>query len=286
MNKTKNIWIRKASGESELFNVSKLKKSLKKAGADNKTSEAIAHEIENSLYEGISTHKIYNIAFSLLKKRNLKNAMHYKLKQSLFELGPTGYPFEFLIGEIFKRRGFEVDVGKIIDGHCITHEMDVIATNKTEQLLIECKYSKDQGKYVSIQVPLYVRSRVDDIIKKRAETPAYSKLTFSAGVVTNTRFSSDSIEYSKCNGIMLLGWDYPQNNGLKEIMEKENIYPITILENLTRKQKEQLMNQGVVTCKQLVLNINLLADFTISKRKQIKLEQELDIFLNYNDSLF
>lgn len=274
------IFIRKASGEYELFDESKLKHSLERAGADKRISESIAFEVKKVLFEGISTRKIYSIAFRILRRHDQKKALLYKLKQSLFELGPTGYPFEFLIGEIFKRRGFEVDVGKIIDGHCISHEMDVIATNKTEQLLIECKYAKDQGKYVSIQVPLYVRSRVDDIIKKRAEIPAFSNLTFSAGVVTNTRFSSESIEYSKCNGIMLLGWDYPQNNGLKEIMEKENIYPITILENLTRKQKEQLMNQGVVTCKQLVLNMKILTDFTISKRKLMKLEQELDDIMN------
>jgi hypothetical protein len=279
INKDK-ISIRKASGASELFDASKLKHSLRRAGADDKTSEAIAFDIGNSLHEGISTRKIYGMAFRMLRKHNRKNASLYRLKQSLFELGPTGYPFEHFIGEIFKRRGFDVEVGKIIDGHCIAHEMDVIATNKTQQLLIECKYSKDQGKYVSIQVPLYVRSRVDDIIRKRAEMPAYSNLSFSAGVVSNTRFSSDSIEYSKCNGIMLLGWDYPQNNGLKEIMEKEKVFPVTIFEHLTRKQKAQLMEQGIVTCKQLFSNMEILTEFMISKKKQITLEQELDDILN------
>lgn len=201
------IFIRKASGKSELFDESKLIHSLERAGADKRISESIAFEVKKVLFEGISTRKIYSIAFRILRRHDQKKALLYKLKQSLFELGPTGYPFEFLIGEIFKRRGFEVDVGKIIDGHCITHEMDVI-------------------------------------------------------------------------GIMLLGWDYPQNNGLKEIMENENIYPITILGNLTKNQKEQLMDQGVVTCKQLVLNMKILTDFTISKRKLMKLEQELDDIMN------
>ena len=63
-------------------------------------------------------------------------------------------------------------------------------------------------------------------------------------------------------------------------MENENIYPITILGNLTKNQKEQLMDQGVVTCKQLVLNMKILTDFTISKRKLMKLEQELDDIMN------
>ena len=280
MSSNNKILIRKASGESEFFDVSKLKHSLRRAGADSKTSESIAFEIETSLYEGISTRKIYGMAFRMLRKHDRKNALLYRLRQSLFELGPTGYPFEHFIGEIFKRRGFDVEVGKIIDGHCIAHEMDVIATNKTEQFLVECKYSKDQGKHVSVQVPLYVRSRVDDIIRKRAEMPVYSNLSFSAGLVSNSRFSSDSIEYSKCNGIFLLAWDYPQDEGLKEIIEKEKIFPVTALENLTRKQKTQLMEQGIVTCKQLFSNMEILAEFSISEKKLINLEKELDDILN------
>jgi hypothetical protein len=280
MSHNNTLLIRKASGESELFDVSKLKYSLERAGADKNTTESIASDIATSLYEGISTRKIYSIAFRMLKKYNRKHSLLYKLKQSLFELGPTGYPFEHFIGEIFKLRNFHVEVGKIIDGHCITHEIDVIATNKTEQIFIECKFHKDQGKHVSIQVPLYVRSRVDDIIKERAEMPIYSNLSFSAGVVCNTRFSSDSIEYSKCNKILLLGWDYPQGNGLKEIMEQEKIFPITVLENLTKKQKDQLKEQGIVTCKQLISNMAILKEFLLSKRKLINLEQELDDILN------
>ncbi|MBS4062058.1 MAG: restriction endonuclease [Bacteroidetes bacterium] len=275
MSSNNTILIRKASGESEFFDASKLKHSLRRVGADHKTSESIAFDIETSLYEGISTRKIYRMAFRMLRKHNRRNAMLYKLKQSLFELGPTGYPFEYFIGEIFKRRGFNVEVGKNVEGHCIAHEIDVIATNKTEQLLIECKYSKDQGKHISIQVSLYVRARVDDVIRKRAEMPIYSNLSFSAGVVSNTRFSYDSITYSKCNNIILLGWDYPQNNGLKEIMEQEKIFPVTALEHLTRKQKTQLMEKGIVTCDQLISNMEILTEFMIRKKKLKNLEREL-----------
>lgn len=280
MSSNNTILIRKASGESEFFDASKLKHSLRRVGADHKTSESIAFDIETSLYEGISTRKIYRMAFRMLRKHNRRNAMLYKLKQSLFELGPTGYPFEYFIGEIFKRRGFNVEVGKNVEGHCIAHEIDVIATNKTEQLLIECKYSKDQGKHISIQVPLYVRARVDDVIRKRAEMPIYSNLSFSAGVVSNTRFSYDSITYSKCNNIILLGWDYPQNNGLKEIMEQEKIFPVTALEHLTTKQKTQLMEKGIVTCDQLISNMEILTEFMIRKKKLINLERELADILN------
>jgi hypothetical protein len=139
------ILIRKASGESELFDVSKLKRSLQRAGSGKKTSESIAVEVEKSLFEGISTKKIYSMAFRILRKHNRKNALLYKLKQSLFELGPTGYPFEHFIGEIFRRRGYDVEVGKTVDGRCIAHEMDVIATNKQNNCLWNANTLKTRG---------------------------------------------------------------------------------------------------------------------------------------------
>jgi len=281
MSSYSKILIRKASGESEFFDVAKLKHSLLRAGADKKSSDSIASEVETSLYEGISTKKIYDMAFRMLRKHDRKYAVLYKLKQALFELGPTGFPFEHFVGEIFRKRGFHIEVGKIIEGRCITHEMDVIATNKTEQIFIECKYSKDQGKHVSIQVPLYVQSRVEDIIGKRREMSAFSNFSFSAGLVSNNRFSFDSIEYSKCVGIMLLGWDYPQGNGLKEIIEQENVFPITVLEGLTREQKEVLMQQGIVTCEQLISNMDRVAGFNISKRILAGLQQELEDICNH-----
>ena len=271
--------IRKASGESELFDVSKLIRSLQKAGADSQKAESIANDISSSLYEGISTKKIYGMAFRMLRKHDHNNALLYKLKQSLFELGPTGYPFEQFIGEIYKRRGFSVEVAQILEGYSITHEMDVIATKNREQLFIECKYGNDQGKTISIQVPLYVRSRVNDIVKKRAEMPEYANFTFFAGLACNTRFSDDSIQYSKCNGISLLGWDYPQGNGLKEIMEQEKIFPITVLEQLTGQQKTLLMEQGIVTCAQLFSNMALLQPFSISQRRMVNIERELEKIL-------
>jgi sensor histidine kinase YesM len=134
-------------------------------------------------------------------------------------MGPTGYPFEYFIGELFKRQGFSVEVGPIVEGAVLKHQMDVIATKDTVQYIMECKYSHDQGKRISIQVPLYVHSRINDIIDKRQQEEQYQNFTFVSWVVTNSRFSSDSIVYSKSKNIQLLGWDYPQDNGFTSIFQ-------------------------------------------------------------------
>ncbi len=276
----KNILIKKASGDEELFIADKLEHSLLNAGAKTETISKIITDIQDWIYPGVSTKKIYKRAFSILHRERTTASMRYKLKQAIFELGPTGYPFESFIGQLFKRKGFSTEVGVVVEGRSITHEMDVIATRDTIQYLVECKYHKDQGKQVSIQVPLYVRSRVDDIIRKRKEMDEYHGYSFSGWVITNTRFSADSIQYGKCNGLNLLAWDYPRDNGLKKIIEELKIYPITILHNLKKNEKQHILNQGIITCSQLLENIDLLKSFELSKSKYDTIIKELNEICN------
>ena len=269
------VLIKKASGEVEEFSTEKLERSLLNAGAKKDTVYEIVSHIHDWIYPGISTKAIYSRAFSLLRKEKTSSSLRYKLKKAILEMGPTGYPFEALIGELFHRQGFEIEVGIIVEGHCVSHEMDVIASKDQKMNLVECKYHKDQGRHVSIQVPLYVKSRVEDIVNKRKENPDYKNYSFKAWVVTNTRFSEDSIGYASCSGMELLGWDYPNGNGLKERLEKFSIYPVTVLNNLTIKEKRQLMEEGIVSCSQLSEKKEVLKELNMNPRKYKNLLKEL-----------
>ncbi len=270
------IFITKASGESEPFEIYKLESSLIKAGAEADIIREILKDVQSNLKQGQTTKEIYKRAFRLLKKKRNVSALYYKLKQSIFEFGPTGYPFEHLVAQIFARQDYETEVGKIVQGWCVSHEIDVVATKDKEQHIIECKYSENQGKQVSIQTPLYVRSRVNDIVKKRELQKEYKGFRFSGWLVTNTRFSSDSIVYGKCSGLKLISWDYPEGNGLKDLVEKAKIWPITILTSLTKKDKDNLLKYGIVTCRQLLNNPDIIAELGLSKRKNTKLLSELE----------
>jgi hypothetical protein len=274
--RNKVILVKKASGEEEPFATEKLERSLLNAGAKADIIQKIVGDIECWIQPGVTTKKIYTRAFSLLRQDKTTSSLRYRLKQAILELGPTGYPFEILIGKLFQQTGFGAEVGVVVEGKCITHEMDVIATKGSIQHLAECKYHKDQGKQVSIQVPLYVRSRVDDIISKRQKMREYQDFSFTGWVITNTRFSSDSIQYSKCSGLKLLGWNYPPGEGLKEKIEKYKLYPITLLRNLTNKEKQHLLNEDIVICTQLLAHPQALSVLDLSKAKHDKLMKELN----------
>ena len=276
------ILIRKASGAEEAFSTDKLERSLLNAGAGRETVAEIVADIENWISPGITTKKIYARAFSMLHKDKSNSSLRYRLKQAIYELGPTGYPFEILIGKLFDKLGYQTEVGVVVSGKCVTHEMDVIATLDQLQHLVECKYHKDQGKQVSVQVPLYVRSRVNDIIDKRQAMPQYTGFSFKGWVVTNTRFSDDSTQYGGCSGLNLLAWNYPEGDGLKENIEKFKLYPVTILKKLTQKEKQALLDEGIVTCQQVLENPDSVSKLNLSNRKYQVLMSELKGILEYS----
>ena len=272
----RQIMVRKASGEEQPFSREKLEQSLSNAGADSKSVSKIVANIEKWIYPGVTTKKIYARAFSLLRRERSSSSNRYRLKQAIFDLGPTGYPFEVLIGELFKKQGYLTEVGIVVNGRCVTHEMDVIATNDSLQHLVECKYHKDQGKQVSVQIPLYVRSRVDDIVDHRRTLKEFEGLKFKGWVVTNTYFTPDSIHYGLCRGLKLLAWDFPRTEGLKSLFDRYHLYPITILHRLTVKEKQKLLDQGIVTCEQLLNQKDKLEELELSQPKLTAVLKELD----------
>ncbi len=272
--------IRKASGETEPFSQKKLEQSLRRTGAGEETITEVAEDIKNWLSYGESTKNIYGRAFRLLRKKRNSLAARYKLKKAIMELGPTGYPFEHFIGQIMKIQGFEIETGQAVEGHCINHELDVIATKDAVQRLVECKFHNGQGKISNVQAPLYIRSRVDDIIRKRKEMPEYAGLRFEGWLVTNTRFSLDAKKYGTCSGLKMLSWDYPRNNSLKDLIERDRVFPVTTLVNLTKKQKVMLTENGIVLCRQLLESPEEIASLGLTVSKRRKLKEELEELCN------
>jgi hypothetical protein len=268
------IQITKATGEKETFQSEKLKQSLQRAGANNELINSIVLEIESWITEGVTTKKIYAKAFALLRKKRNGYAARYSLKNALMELGPTGYPFEHFVGQIFEIQGFETQVGQLVQGQCVQHEVDVVASQNHTQYLVECKFYNTQDKHANVQVPLYIRSRVNDIEAKRKQLPEYNGYTFYGWIVTNTRFTTDAMDFGKCSGLHLVSWDYPKGHSLKDMIEQYRMFPITALTELNKREKQQIMDKGVVLCRQIVSNPKVLEDIGIKKPKIIKVLDE------------
>jgi hypothetical protein len=265
--------VTKASREKVNFSPQKLGRSLERAGASPEIVDQIVTDIQTRLFQGISTGKIYRHAFSLLKKRSKKLASKYKLKQAIMELGPSGYPFEKYIGEIMKFQGFDVNIGSIVKGHCVDHEVDVEAWRERERFMIECKYSSNPGTKSDVKIPLYIHSRFQDVVKAWRKEYGHD-LFYQGWVVNNTRFTTDAIEYAKCAGLRLIAWDYPQQGNLKERIELSGLYPITCLHSLNKADKRKLLDHMVVLCKELVEKPGIIERSGIEPSKHKKILRE------------
>ncbi|MCH2449422.1 MAG: hypothetical protein MK198_04680 [Gracilimonas sp.] len=152
----------KATSEREKFKFSKLKRSLSNAGAQPVMINAVIDHLNKNGYfrDGITTKKMYQEAYRLLKQRPKRVAGRYKLKEALFEMGSSGYPFELLIAEVFNRLGYSTQVGTVVLGHCVSHEIDAISESEIDVFVAECKFHNRHTYHCNVTIPLYVQYRL------------------------------------------------------------------------------------------------------------------------------
>lgn len=274
--KRDSVKITKASGEQVPFSEEKLKVSLHRSGASNEVIASVIEEVKRELYEGMPTKNIYKLAFGLLKKASTHYAARYKLKSAIMELGPSGFPFEKYFSEIMKFRGYRTEVGTTVEGQCVSHEVDVIASKDKDFFMIECKYHNYPGISCDVKIPLYINSRFKDVEFTWKKLPGHDKLRHQGWLVTNTKFTDDAIQYANCAGLHLVGWNYPVDNNLKNWIDQSTLYPITCLTTITNGEKRLLLDKNIVLCKEICSNIELLGAANIQKTRYKNIQREID----------
>lgn len=279
MNTHHTIEIIKSSGQRVKFSLDKLRTSLKHSGADHELVEEILSKVTDELYEGITTNEIYNRAYALLKQHKSVYASKYKLKKAIYELGPTGFPFERFVGAILQYSGYTVNIDVVLNGACVTHEIDVVAEKNEMATVIECKFHNEEGRNCNVKVPLYIHSRYNDV-KAHWVTNSNNKPLDKGWVVTNTRFTEDALAYGKCANLYLLSWDHPTNDGLKDRIDRLSLYPITVSTLLTDREKQFLLGRNVVLCRQLVRDKFFLDHLGVSMERKTKILNEIDQLCN------
>lgn len=270
------IYVVKANGDKELFDVNKLEHSLKRAGASSKVIEDILQHINAHLNNEITTHEIYKHAFELLHKEEKPIALKYSLKRAIQVLGPSGFPFEEFIAAIFRQKGYEAETGKIVKGFCVEHEIDVVAWNPEKLIMVEAKFHNEPGTKSDLKVILYVKARFDDLRKMKFNYGGERDLDES-WLITNTKFTSTAIEYGSCQGgIQMIGWNYPPRGNLHDMILEAKLHPLTCLVHLNGREKKALLDQGIVLCKTIFEKPEILDSVGVDKDKKQKILEEID----------
>jgi hypothetical protein len=273
------INVTKGNGEKVIFEPEKLKRALAFSGAGKLEQQQIVNLVESRLYDGISTKKIYQMAYALLKKLSRRSAGRYSLKNAIMELGPTGFPFEKFVGKLFESEGYQVETGVQIQGKCVLHEVDVLARKPGKMIMVECKFHSDNSRKSDVKIPLYIQSRFLDV--KAAWEKQYGKkgMEYVGGLVTNTRFTDDAMSFGRCAGLELISWDYPSSNGLKYWIDKSGLHPLTTITSLTKREKHLLLEQGIVLCNELEGHQKLLMKAGISEKQIVKVLAEAETLI-------
>jgi len=241
-----NVVIVKANGEKEEFKPDKLRDSLARSGASVEEINGVLGHIESELVDGMTTREIYKHAFDVLKREDKGAAGLYSLRESILQFGPSGFPFETFVAELFKKKGYDAHSGEQVPGKCIEHEVDIVACRNGDTLVMaEAKFHNEYGKKSDVQDALYTKARFDDI--QGGEFQYYGcSLLHEGWLVTNTKFSSMAIDYAECVGLTLLGWNYPRDNGLEVWIQETGLIPLTCLTTLSQKQKKLLIDKDIV----------------------------------------
>ena len=259
--------VTKFSGEIVLFDKEKLRDSLRKSGADERAVSEVIKMIEQELYEGIPTKKIYRLAFQLLKKFSNVHAARYNLRTAVQALGPAGFYFEKFVAKLFELEGFQTQTNLILNGKCISHELDVLLKKEEVVAMIECKFHGNQDAKTDVKVPLYILSRFNDL--KAKDFPVFDAMYAiqDCWIVTNNRFTEDAIKFAVCSNLKLLSWDYPKGNSLRDKIDTAQIYPVTCLTTLTQVEKDKLLMQEVITVKDLIEQSDWLYKIGLSNHR-------------------
>ena len=276
----KEIEIRKSSGKIVPFSMDKLADSLRRSGAGEPVINEVLSKVKEELYTGITTREIYNRAYAILKRKQPVFASKYKLKKAIYELGPSGFPFEKFISTLLNYSGYVTEVGKVVYGKCVKHEIDVVAKKNGKIIIIECKFHGEEGRNCNVKVPLYIHSRYTDVRNATYGTKAALKRPDEGWVVTNTRFTEDALSYGKCADLYLLSWDYPMDNGLRNRIDRLGLYPITVSTLMTRREKEFLLSRDIVLCRQLHQDSFYLDHLGISEARKAKILNEVASLCN------
>lgn len=259
------VYITKQDGKRELFDFTKLKKSLTNSGASRDVADSIVDLVAKDVSDGETTAMIYDRAFLELSRRARKAAARYSLKRALANLGPSGFPFEQFVAEIFKTRGFEVMTNQFVKGKCTEHEIDVVLWNKDKLIMSEAKFHHHIGLKSDLKIALYIKARFDDL---KGQDFFYGKKRHLDDwfLITNTKFTERAISYSKCAGIHLIGWNYPKGGNLHDLIEDSGLHPITCLKTLNDNEKKTLIDAGYVLCRRAG-NVELLKGLGFSEKK-------------------
>jgi Holliday junction resolvase-like predicted endonuclease len=241
--------ITKATGEKEKFSKEKLCNSIVAAGAPRDLAEGVCELVKRDVKPSMDTNHLFRRALSHLVKKDIDIAVRYSLRRGLERLGPSGFLFEQYVEAVFQAHGYKTKRNQMIQGACVDHEIDVLLEEGKRKILVEVKYRNEPGTKTHLDTVMYADARRTDIQeyqKKKGEQ-------YDVWLVTNTKFTDKAIQYGECkNQMKLIGWDYPKQKGLEDMIVEKKVFPVTALPYITNHLLKQFAEAEIILVSDLI----------------------------------
>jgi len=252
----------KSNGEEEVFKKFKIIRTAVRAGASRKLAENIAGKVYYKINNGDSSKKVLDLVLKYLKG-DKGVAARYDLKRAIMNLGPHGFSFEEYFSQILKEYGYETTTNNYIKGKVVIQEVDIIAKKDKKVFMIEAKYHNQFGGRVKSKEAMYTYARFLDIKNSIKVNQPW--------LVTNTKCTDNAIGYSTGVGQKITAWNYPERENLRELIEKKNLYPVTVFKSVSGHVKEKLFGADILMAKDLFeYGVNELVEKTGLRSKGVK----------------
>lgn len=151
----------------------------------------------------------------------------------------------------FSAHGYEVTPNRVIQGFCVTHEIDGILVRNGETTYLEVKHHIDPHSYTPFDVTLAAKAKWEDInegFRRSLSNHFFDRVL----IVCNTKMTLHAKTYADCVGLDHLGWNEPYGQGFDSLIDEKELYPVTILKSLKEEERDALSGSGILTLKQLL----------------------------------
>lgn len=231
----------KRSGEKEEYSEDKVRRTMNRVGVpDDLKPDVLKHIQEKFENNEMTTDDVFRHIMEFLEPRDRRSSLRLNLREAIFELGPTGYPFEKYLAKIFQNMGYKVETNVIMNGDCVRHEIDLVIEKDGHREIVEVKFHNHHAVKSDVQTSLYTYARFLDVKEKNDISNVW--------LVTNTKLTEDAINYSNCKGMPVIAWNYPEKGNLQDLVEEPHLYPVTLLSSLSEQEKQRLIEKDIVLC--------------------------------------
>lgn len=241
--------ITKSSGTQTLFDAERIRSSVLRVGVSPTEAERILGDVHARVRPGMSTQEIFAFVQEALARHNHGAADRYRLREALFRLGPSGFHFEQYIAALLQAMGYQSSLPEEYQGACVMHEVDVEASKGGRHFAIEAKFRNSVRDLVHLKDVMASYARYIDLLDGAAlgHCPRFDEFW----ILTNNQFTDRGMQFGRCKGLRLIGWKYPKGQGLAYWIDSLQLYPVTVLHDMTERELAACAQANIMLCRDL-----------------------------------